>query len=91
MPNQKSFAKLKRLCRYLVGKPRLVYEYNWSDPKAIDRLDVYVDTDFAGCADGEELHGRRGGVHSTTRIPAARGLHLKRARGSSYRVSQRFR
>ena len=24
VPNQKSFQKLKRVCRYLVGKPRLV-------------------------------------------------------------------
>ena len=37
---------LKRLGRYLVSYPRLVYEYPFQD--AIDGIDVYVDTDHAG-------------------------------------------
>ena len=47
IPNLNSFKKLKRLCRYLAGLPRLVYRYKWQDMP--DRIDVFVDTDFAGC------------------------------------------
>ena len=47
VPNKMSFQKLKRLARYLCGMPRLVYRYPWQDMP--DVLDVYVDTDFAGC------------------------------------------
>ena len=47
VPNKASFTKLKRLCRYLNGMPRLVYSYPWQ--KMSNILDVYVDTDFAGC------------------------------------------
>ena len=47
-PNTLSLQKLKRLGRYYVGKPRLVYQYKFSD-KPTSNLEVYVDTDFAGC------------------------------------------
>ena len=47
MPNKNSFQKLKRLPRYLAGLPRLVNHYKWQANPTI--LDVYVDTDFAGC------------------------------------------
>ena len=47
VPNKMSFQKLKRLARYLTGLPRLVYRYPWQE--CPDALDVYVDTDFAGC------------------------------------------
>ena len=36
----------KRLCRYLVGLPRMVFRYQWQSAETID---VYTDTDFAGC------------------------------------------
>ena len=45
-PNQASWNALKRLCRYLVGLPRLVFVYRWQTASAID---VYTDTDWAGC------------------------------------------
>ena len=45
-PTQHSWQALKRLCRYLVGLPRLVYCYAWQD---VDSIDVYTDTDWAGC------------------------------------------
>ena len=50
-PNRNSYARLKRLGRYLVGKPRVVYKYDWSKPgDPVDNtLELYVDTDFAGC------------------------------------------
>ena len=45
-PNQASWNALKRLCRYLVGLPRLVFVYRWQTANATD---VYTDTDWAGC------------------------------------------
>jgi hypothetical protein len=47
IPNKASFQKLKRLARYLCGLPRLCYTYRWQAMPEV--LDVYVDTDFAGC------------------------------------------
>ena len=62
VPNKDSYVKLKRVCRYLVGLPRLVYNYRWQDEP--DGVDIYVDTDFAGCkttrrstSGGVVLHG----------------------------------
>ena len=45
-PTQQSWKALKRLCRYLCGKPRMTYVYRRQDLNAID---VYCDTDWAGC------------------------------------------
>ena len=45
-PSQSAWTALKRLCRYLVGLPRLVFKYEW---QTISTIDVYTDTDFAGC------------------------------------------
>jgi len=45
-PTEGSWAALKRLCRYLVGLPRLVYHYRFQEA---DTVDVYTDTDWAGC------------------------------------------
>ena len=48
VPNEGSFGKLKRLGRYCVGRPRLVYRFPFQEES--DIIDAYVDTDFAGCA-----------------------------------------
>ena len=48
-PANSSFFRLKRLCRFLVGAPRLVYEYKWSHDDPGDTIVALVDTDFAGC------------------------------------------
>ena len=48
-PNTMSLQKLKRLGRYYVGRPRLVYKFDFGE-KASDVLDVFCDTDFAGCS-----------------------------------------
>ena len=48
-PNTLSLQKLKRLGRYYVGRPRLVYKYSFAD-EPTDTLDVFCDTDFAGCS-----------------------------------------
>jgi len=45
-PTKLSVEALKRLGRYLVKYPRLVFVYPFQD---IDGIDVYVDTDHAGC------------------------------------------
>ena len=39
--------KLKRVVRYLLGMPRLAYLYDWQEP--FTHIDLFTDTDFAGC------------------------------------------
>jgi hypothetical protein len=45
-PTTGSLEALKRLCRFLVGAPRLVWRYDYQDECQIS---VYSDTDWAGC------------------------------------------
>ena len=45
-PTEQSWAAMKRLCRYLVGLPRMVYRYRF---QKADGVEVYTDTDWAGC------------------------------------------
>ena len=47
IPNKDSYARLKRLVRYLVGLPRLIYRYDFQEMPS--HIIVYSDTDFAGC------------------------------------------
>ena len=63
-PDQASQQALHRFTRYLKGSPRLVYSFFWQPESD---LDVYVDTDFAGC-----MATRR----STSGGVAIRGTHL---------------
>lgn len=46
-PITQSLKALKRIGRYLIGRPRLVYSFPRQELSAID---VYVDTDWAGFA-----------------------------------------
>lgn len=46
-PTHASWAKLKRLGRYLRDQPRLIIKYVYQ--KAPSHLSVYSDTDYAGC------------------------------------------
>ena len=46
-PDSDDYMALKRLGRYLVGKPRVVQYYN--NQHSSRYLDCYVDTDWAGC------------------------------------------
>ena len=45
-PTEHAWKALKRICRYLNGAPRLVYEYV---QQSVSSVDVYTDTDWAGC------------------------------------------
>ena len=45
-PTRRGHASLKRLCRYLVGRPRLVHVFDFQEASCIH---VYTDTDWAGC------------------------------------------
>ena len=45
-PSEHSWLALKRVCRFFAGKPRLVYKY---PQQCVDEVDVYTDTDWAGC------------------------------------------
>jgi len=46
-PTVASMAKLKRLCRYLQLRPRVVVKYNWQSLATV--LVAETDSDFAGC------------------------------------------
>ena len=45
-PTAHAWKALKRVCRYLISCPRLVYEFK---RQSVDTIDVYTDTDWAGC------------------------------------------
>ena len=64
-PTEDAMLALKRLARYLIGAPRLVWHFPFQP--ACHHLTTSVDTDFAGC-----LSTRR----STSGGVTQRGLHL---------------
>ena len=45
-PSLHAWKSLKRICRYLVRAPRLVYSF---PQQTVSSIDVYTDTDWAGC------------------------------------------
>ena len=45
-PTKLGTVNLQRMCRYLNGKRRLVFEYPF---QSADRVECYSDTDWAGC------------------------------------------
>ena len=46
-PIEKSWEMLKRIGRYLKGRPRLIWKYGWQSPQ--DVIDVHCDANWAGC------------------------------------------
>ena len=60
-PRDIDWNALRRIARYLAGRPRLVYKFQWQEAGLIT---AFVDTDFAGCLEtrrstsgGTLLHG----------------------------------
>ena len=47
-PTSSSVMTLKHLVRYLHHHPRMVYAYPFAESEC-SRLDIHVDTEFAGC------------------------------------------
>ena len=54
-PTRRGHASLKRLCRYLVGRPRLVHVFDFQQASCSH---VYTDTDWAGCPPHSKEHFR---------------------------------
>ena len=49
-PRKSSWGKLKRLARYLLEAPRLVWRFEGKEAEAdIEIIEVYSDSDWAGC------------------------------------------
>ena len=47
-PNNIDWPRQHRICRYLVGKPRMIIEFKWqNEPSTVTG---YTDSDWAGCA-----------------------------------------
>ena len=46
-PTTSAWTALKRMVRFLVGLPRLIFRY---PDQTVDHIDAYGDTDWAGCA-----------------------------------------
>ena len=73
-PTEQSWKALKRLSRYLCGAPRLFYTYRKQE---INAIDVYFDTDWAGCvktresaSGGAVMHGRHAVKHWSSTEPS---------------------
>ena len=64
-PTEGGWKKLKRLARYLKGRPRVVWQYRWQGER--DHVEVYTDSDWAGCA--RTRRSTSGGI-------AMRGKHI---------------
>ena len=73
-PTQSDWEALRRVARYLARHPRLVYDFPWQAPA---ELDIFVDTDFAGC-----IQTRR----STSGGCAKLGRHLVKHWSSTQKV-----
>ena len=46
-PTRRDLRKLRRLGRYLKGRPRLVVDFKWQEPCGV--VKVMSDSDWAGC------------------------------------------
>ena len=75
-PSSRSMSLLKKIARFLCGKPRMDMHYKWQDPSQHQRLSVYPDSDYAGCVTFRK---------STSGGRALIGQHLSRAGPSSKR------
>ena len=46
-PRTSHWSMLTRIGRYLIGRPRMVINFNWQSPQSV--LTAYTDSDWAGC------------------------------------------
>ena len=46
-PTQRAWELLKRVGRYLKGRPRVIWRYDWQTP--VEVLDMHSDANWAGC------------------------------------------
>ena len=67
-PTARAWELLKRVGRYLKGRPRLVWQYNWQAPVTV--VDITSDANWAGC---------RRSRKSTSGATIMLGTHLIRA------------
>jgi hypothetical protein len=74
-PRNKDWRKLIRLTKYLVGRERYINEYKYQDE--VGKLDVWTDTDYAGCR--ETRKSTSGGLIML-------GTHLIRGWSATQRV-----
>ena len=74
-PTRGDLKALRRLARYLVYTPRVVWHYAWQEPTS--ELSMYSDSDWAGC---------RHTARSTSGGYALLGAHPIKG----YSVTQRF-
>jgi hypothetical protein len=63
LPRKRDWRKLMRLCKYLIGRERFVVRLDYQD--IVSKLDVWTDTDYAGCREtrkstsgGLIMHGK---------------------------------
>ena len=74
-PRKRDWRKLLRLAKYLVTRERFVVDFKYQE--AITRIDVWTDTDYAGCR--ETRKSTSGGVFRL-------GKHLLRGWSSTQKV-----
>ena len=67
-PRNGDWAALKRVARYLLGRPRLVWRFKWQEPPKF--VSAFSDSNWAGCHDTRK---------STTGACIMHGSHLVKA------------
>ena len=92
-PTTRDSDALKRLARYLLGRPRLIMHFGWQDTPGA--LDVYTDSDWAGCvrtrkstSGGAVLRGRHvlktwSGTQATIALSSAEAELIALVKGAA--------
>ena len=48
-PRPQDFASVKRIVRFMMGVPIVEFEFKWQEESEAKRVQVFVDSDWAGC------------------------------------------
>ena len=92
-PTTRDSDALKRLARYLLGRPRVIMHLGWQDTPGA--LDVYTDSDWAGCvrtrkstSGGAVLRGRHvlktwSGTQATIALSSAEAELIALVKGAA--------